>query len=186
MLIDITLKTTVKSASTAWENTDKSLVGHLGTHFDVMDKVFPLEYIKRTGVVFDVSAIRARDIDIDDVEISAVKSGDFVAFYTAFIDEVEYGTKEYFASHPQLSNALINALLEKGVSVIGIDCGGIRRGKEHTPTDRACAERGAFVVENLANLKTLVAAGPNFTAYTFPMSYEGVTGLPCRVVAEIA
>ena len=31
--------------------------GHMGTHFDVMDKVFPLDYTCRRGVVFDVSGV---------------------------------------------------------------------------------------------------------------------------------
>lgn len=42
-------------------------LGHLGTHFDVMDKEFPLEYIKRKGIIFDVSSVQGRDIDITDI-----------------------------------------------------------------------------------------------------------------------
>ena len=57
MLIDITLKVTAGLSKEAQSNQDRSLVGHLGTHFDVMDKEFPLEYTRRQGVVFDVSAI---------------------------------------------------------------------------------------------------------------------------------
>jgi len=43
MLIDITLKITPKMVSDAQGNEKKALVGHLGTHFDVMNKEFPLE-----------------------------------------------------------------------------------------------------------------------------------------------
>ena len=35
-------------------NLKKALTGHLGTHFDVMNREFPLEYIRRQAVVFDV------------------------------------------------------------------------------------------------------------------------------------
>ena len=80
---------------------------------------------------------------------------------------------------------MIDALLEKGISVIGIDCAGIRRGKEHVPTDQRCADRGVFVVENLCALKTVLDAGVRFTARTYPLRFSGVTGLPCRVVAEV-
>lgn len=59
MLIDITLKITPKMADESNKNTAKELVGHLGTHFDVMDKEFPLEYTKRRGIVFDVSRVIA-------------------------------------------------------------------------------------------------------------------------------
>lgn len=59
MLIDITLKITPKMADESNKNTAKEPVGHLGTHFDVMDKEFPLEYTKRRGIVFDVSRVIA-------------------------------------------------------------------------------------------------------------------------------
>ena len=44
MKIDITLRITPKMATDAQGNEKKALVGHLGTHFDVMNKEFPLEY----------------------------------------------------------------------------------------------------------------------------------------------
>ena len=43
MMIDITLKITPKMAVDAQGNEKKALVGHLGTHFDVMNKEFPLD-----------------------------------------------------------------------------------------------------------------------------------------------
>ena len=185
MMIDITLQITPEMMGTAWENTAKNLVGHLGTHFDVMDKEFPLEYTKRKAVVFDVSHIRGRDIGCPDVDLDQVEKDMFVAFCTGFIEEEEYGTQRYFKEHPQLSDELIDALLDKCISVIGIDCAGIRRGKEHVPADQRCADRGVFVVENLWALKDVLAAGSVFTARTYPMRVVGITGLPCRVVAEI-
>ena len=63
MLIDITLKITPKIVTDAQGNEKKALVGHLGTHFDVMNKEFPLEFTKRKGIFFDVSCIDGRDID---------------------------------------------------------------------------------------------------------------------------
>ena len=185
MMIDITLSVTPKMQDTASENTAKSLIGHMGTHFDVMDKAFPLEYTLRHGVVFDVSHIRDRDIEAEDIDLQQVRPGMFVAFYTGFVEEVEYGTQAYFKTHPQLSFALIDALLEKRISIIGVDCAGIRRGKEHVPADQHCADYGVFVVENLANLKSVLAVGAKFAARTYPVRYCGVTGLPCRVVAEV-
>ena len=118
MLIDITLKITPKMVTDAQGNEKKALVGHLGTHFDVMNKEFPLEYTKRRAIVFDVSDVGDRDIDIDDIVISKVEQNMFVAFYTGFIEKEGYGGKEYFTGHPQLSDKLIDALLDKGVSII--------------------------------------------------------------------
>lgn len=185
MLLDITLQVTPQMRGAAPEKDDRALVGHLGTHFDVMDKEFPLAYTRRKGIVFDVSAIRGRDIAISDINMALVRPEQFVAFYTGYIEEEPYGTKTYFSEHPQLSHALVDALLDKGISIIGIDCSGIRRGKEHTPKDQLCADRGVFVVENLCALQPLVAAGGRFIAHTYPVNYSGMTGLPCRVIAEI-
>ena len=159
--------------------------GHLGTHFDVMDKVFPLDYTCRRGIVFDVGHIEGRDIDIADVPLQLVEQDMFVAFRTAFGETEPYGTVRYQKEHPQLSDALIDALLEKKISIIGVDFAGIRRGKEHIPADQLCADRGVFVIENLRNLGEILAHGGSFTAHTYPLNCVGMTGIPCRVIAEI-
>lgn len=185
MLIDITLKITPKMVTDAQGNEKKALVGHLGTHFDVMNKEFPLEYTERKGIVFDVSNISNRDIELSDIELSKIEKDMFVAFYTGFIEKEEYGSAVYFKEHPQLSDELIDALLEKEISIIGIDFAGVRRGKEHTPKDQYCADRGVFIIENLCNLKEVLNNGAYFIASTYPMNYVGMTGLPCRVVARV-
>lgn len=183
MLIDITLKITPNMITDAQGNEKKSLVGHLGTHFDVMDQEFPLSYTKRKGITFDVSHITNRDITIEDIDLSMVEKDMFVAFFSGYVETVGYGGASYFSEHPQLSNDLIVALLAKEISIIGLDFAGIRRGKEHTPTDQHCANQGVFIVENLCNLDALVGKIALF--HTYPMNYAELTGLPCRVVAEL-
>ena len=185
MLIDITLKITPQMVVDAQGNEKKALVGHLGTHFDVMNKIFPLEYTERKGIVFDVSHVSNRDIEVSDIKIDLVEKDMFVAFYTGFVEKVGYGNQVYFKEHPQLSNELIDALLEKNISIIGIDFAGVRKGKEHTPTDQRCADRGVFIVENLCNLKSVLKQGGQFVACTYPMNYAEMSGLPCRVVARV-
>lgn len=185
MLIDITLKITPEITKDAPETGNKSLAGHLGTHFDVMDEEFPLAYTQRNGIVFDVSSVKNRDIGIADIDLGEVQRDMFVAFYTGYIEDIGYGSRAYFSEHPQLSDELIEALLEKGVSIIGLDFAGVRRGTEHVPKDRYCAQKGTFIIENLCNLKAVLACGAKFQANTYPMNYVGITGLPCRVIAEI-
>ncbi len=182
MLVDLTLKISPRMVSDAQGNEKKVLSGHLGTHFDVMNKEFPLEYTRRKAIVFDVTTVMSRDITIADIDLDAVNRSDFVAFYTGFIEREPYGGKKYFAEHPQLSSELIDTLIGKGVSIIGIDAAGVRRGKEHTPADQRCADHGVFVVENLCNLGNVIG---RCVINTYPMNYEGMSGLPCRVVAEI-
>lgn len=161
--------------------------GHLGTHFDVMNKEFPLDNAQVSGIVFDVSRVSDRDIEPADILIEDIQEKDFVMLYTGFMHKEPYGTKAYFTSHPQLSEALIDALLDKRVSMIGIDCAGVRRGVEHTPMDQYCADRGVFIIENLCNLEKVLVDKPaaRFRVNTFPVNFEGMTGLPCRVVAEV-
>ena len=183
MLLDLTLPITPAMWQEAKELKDPALEGHIGTHFDVMDKEFPLEYTSRKGVVFDVSAA-GEEIGMEDVDLSAVESGMFVGFYSGYGERVIYGAKGYFSGSPVLSYELIEALLEKQISVIGLDFGGIRRTPEHIPADQKCADRGVFVVENLVKLNML-AGKETFTVRIYPMALTGVTGLPCRVVAEI-
>ena len=185
MLVDITLKVTPALSQEAQSNQDRSLVGHLGTHFDVMDREFPLEYTRREGIVFDVSSVRGRDITEADVDLAQVKPGMFVAFQTGWLGEVGYGSSVYFGQHPQLSDALIDRLLDRQTAIIAVDCGGVRRGREHTPKDQYCAEKGCFVIENLCSLDALMEKGGRFIAHTYPVNFTGVTGLPCRVVAEV-
>lgn len=44
----------------------KSIRGHLETYFDVMNKEFHLDYTKRKRIVFDVSHVKERDIEVSD------------------------------------------------------------------------------------------------------------------------
>lgn len=186
MKIDLTLAVTPRMTADALGNERIAFNGHLGTHFDVMDKVFPLDYTERDGVVFDVENVGQGEVQVDDVDLSLVKEGMFVAFHSHFVEKEGYGSKAYFHEHPQLSRELIEALVARKVAIIGVDFAGVRRGKEHTPTDQRCADEGIFIIENLCNLATLLDGKPSatFLVHTYPMNFLGMTGLPCRVVAE--
>ena len=184
MPIDLTMQFTGEMLSDAQKLENKALIGHWGTHFDVMDKTFPLEYTQCKGIVFDVRNTSG-EITESDVDLSKVEKGMFVAFYTGFSQQEPYGTRRYFGEHPQLSYELIDALLKKGVWIIGVDFAGIRRTPEHIPTDRRCADAGTFVVENLCNLQLVLQQGGTFVANTYPMNFTQITGLPCRVIARV-
>jgi kynurenine formamidase len=112
---------------------------------------------------------------------------DFIMFYSGCLKENKFGTPAYLQTLLELSDALITDLVNKRVSMIGIDFPGIRKPAEHFRADQYCADHGVFVIENLANLDTLlaVAKGQPFLVHTYPVNYEGLTGLPCRVVAEV-
>lgn len=185
MLIDLTLELTPQRRIVAQGQEQIASMGHLGTHFDVMNQRFPLEFTRRAGICFDVSKIMENEIMLNDGDLGRIEEGMFVGFYTGYIDRVDYGTQAYFKQHPQLSYELIEALILKRISIIGIDCAGVRRGSEHTPIDQRCADQGVFIVENLCHLDQVLSQSSHFIAHTYPMNFAGLTGLPCRVIAEL-
>jgi len=186
--IDLTIDIDELRWSEALEKRKMSAFGHLGTHLDIMNKEFPLESTVLNGRIIDVSSVRERDIEIADADLADVVAGDFVLLYTGVLEEAGYGSEEYSKSRVQLSKGLIETLVGRKVRMIGIDGPGIRRGVEHAPMDQYCADNGVLIVENLANLGDLCSSvgKGRFTVYTFPLRLKGATGLPCRVVAEIA
>lgn len=189
MKIDLTLNVSKEKWKEVFSNEKMAAFGHVGTHYDVKNKDFSLDNIRLNGIIFDVSHVTDRDVYTSDIHADKIKERDFVIFHTGYLQNVGYGTKGYFTDHPQLSNELIDLLIEKKISILGIDSAGIRRGAEHPVIDQYCADNNIFIVENLDNLKELLLETRNknnpFVVYTFPMKMEGLDGLPCRVVAEI-
>ncbi|MBN2558124.1 MAG: cyclase family protein [Clostridia bacterium] len=187
MLIDLSIEISMGTIEAAAGREKMVAFGHIGTHFDVMDKRFPLEFTRRNGIVFDAGKADGMELEIGDIDAGLIRRGDFVAIRTGFIERTAYGTEEYFKNHPQVSRGLMDVLLDKEISIIGLDFTGLRRGAGHTAADAYCADRGVFVVENLTNLHRILAGKEvaRFTAHTYPVNYIGMSGLPCRVVAEI-
>lgn len=192
MKIDLTLEISKELLSSNLKkaiNEDKAFgaIGHIGTHFDIMDKEFPLDYINRTGKIFNVSHIRNNEISLKDIDLNEIKENNFVIFYTGYLRDMGYGTAEYLTNHPELSKELIDYLISKKVSLIGIDAPGVKRSSEHRYIDQYCADRDVFIVENINNLDLLWSEAKNnpFTMYTFPLNIKGTTGLTSRVIAEL-
>ena len=73
-MTDITLCVTPKVRESMGQNQWKAFTGHLGTHFDVMDKVFPMEYAEREGIIFDVSRVGDGEVQISDIDLTLVKA----------------------------------------------------------------------------------------------------------------
>ncbi|WP_129600036.1 cyclase family protein [Anaerophilus nitritogenes] len=167
--------------------TKRDIIGHIGTHFDVMNKEFSLENTTRNGRLFDVRNIRAREINITDIDLNKIKENDFVIFYTGYLGEEPYGTEKYFTDYPVLSKDLIDNLISKKVNLIGIDTASIVKPDIHIETDQYCADNGIFIIENLNNLELLFnkVKDKSFKVYTFPINIKNISGLPCRVIAEI-
>lgn len=187
MLIDVTLKMTSQMVQSVIRNAAHCFPGHVGTHFDTIIKEFPLEYLERQGVVFDVSYVIGREIGVSDIDISLVTAGMFVAFCSNYSNTVEYGSYEYFNQSPEVSFELIHELLKRDICIVGLDFGRTNKGKLKRVLSHFSKEKELFIIENLCNLKSILNGrrAAFFKASTFPMHYEGFSGNPCRVVARI-
>jgi kynurenine formamidase len=160
--------------------------GHVGTHFDVMDKEFPICSFKTSGRLVDISGIRAREVEVSDLVPSKIEAGDTVIFYTGYMDEFGYENRMYWKRSAELSDAAVSYLISKQIRLIALDAAGAQKPTKHQKVDKLCADNGIFIVENLDNVKALIAhRNAPFTVYTAPLKRSGLTGLPCRVIAEI-
>lgn len=184
MLTDLTLHVELNNPVMTWAKAQKSphlAMGHVGTHLDTYNKsTIPLEYFKSRSLVFDVR--HTDEVQLSDLDLSLIEPGDFVLFRTGQMERYKFGDKEYFTDHPQLADAVIDALLAKKIRFIGIDSPGIRRHAQHEQADRKCEAGGIYVIENLTNLQHLPCQA--FTIYTMWLDDELMTGLKCRVLAE--
>jgi kynurenine formamidase len=186
MLLDLTFA--VKSENLSKYKWAQKIYesGHVGTHFDVMNKTFPLESFRTKGKIIDISHIRDREVEISDLSGHSIEEGDMVIFHTGYIDELGFGTDAYIPRSAELSEATVAYLVDRKIRLIGVDAVGVQEPKKHKTVDQYCADRGVFIVENLANLQALLARSPkDFIVYTAPLNRTDWTGLPCRVVAEL-
>ena len=184
MLLNLTTRVPPGSPLLRQGAVERSLVstGHVGTHLDTYrKKPIPLEYFRCPGVLFDVSG--TEEAGLTQGELSRIPKSAFVLFHTGHIQHYPYGDSRYFSPHPFLSQPLLQALVDLDIRFIGVDCPGIRPGREHRPADELCEERGIYVIENLCNLQHLKAPGA-FQVYTMWLEDPEQTGLPCRVIAE--
>lgn len=172
-----------------WLSTQENrhlATGHVGTHLDTYEKsVISLDYIACPGVLWDVSDIAEnREVSLSDIENLRIPENAFLLIRTGRSEKEKYGTVDYFQEHPQLSNELIQWLTNQPLRFLGIDCPGIRRGKEHEPADRMLEKNGTFVIENLSGLNQLLDTDV-FQVYTLWFDDPVATGLWCKVVVDI-
>ncbi|RKP57807.1 cyclase family protein [Pararobbsia silviterrae] len=191
MLHDLTLSIDMHDPVVGKANMDQHSfmsAGHIGTHLDTyLQTPIPPEFCVRNGKVYDATAFGSADVDLSVLDGQPVEAGDFAIFHTGFLEKHPYGTREYFKDHPQLSWALIDHLIQRGVSFIGIDAAGVRRGDEHGVADRRAEEGGVYIIENLANIGGLARAAQagSFRVFTGWTGLRGFSGLSCRVIADL-
>jgi hypothetical protein len=162
-------------------------INELNNIFNSDRKNYTIEKIITRGIVFDIRHIKTGEVRINDIDLNIVMSNDFIMFYSGILSEFLYGSMEYFRTYVELSDELVDGLIARKVSFIGVDMAGAKGPQDHLRIDQYCADKGVFIIENLNNLDLLyeTTKGNPFKVYTFPVNMSGFSGLPCRVVAEI-
>ena len=168
---------------------------HLGTHLDAplhhikggktIDE-FPPERFVGDAVVLSVPKHGAEPIEVADVERSAVqpRPGDMVFLSTGCSDH--YGTPLYF-KHPYISEALARWLVERQVSIVGVDFlsadmpYAMRPPGYTAPAHKVLLGNEVLIIENLANLGAV--AGRRVRVWALPINVKGGDGALARVVA---
>ena len=79
--IDLTVKVNKTLWRDLFKNEDMTIFGHMGTHFDVMNKEFSLENTRRRGKIIDVRHVKNRDIEVEDIRSVEIAGDDFVMFH---------------------------------------------------------------------------------------------------------
>ncbi|ELY32174.1 cyclase family protein [Natrialba magadii ATCC 43099] len=181
------------------------LAEHNGTHIDAPFHLHPdgstteeiaLEECYGSAVWLDVSDAGAKgEIGPELLESAAadagveVQPGDSVLLYTGWDSYLPEDEETYLEEHPGLSEAGAEWLLERSVSVVGIDCGNVDvAGDVSFPAHRVLLRDGApeeyvLVVEHLRGVDEIPAH--RFTFNAAPLPLEGATASPIRAFAVV-
>ncbi len=159
---------------------------HVGTHIDAPLHMiaggkriceYPPEKFIGSGHLIDVRGKEVVGTEvIADVSIAV---GDIILFRSDF--DKQYGEETYFTKYPEISRALAEALIERGVSMIGLDWASPDRMPYET--HKLLLGQDILIIENLINFEKLPARG-SFRVFAFPLRLD-TEAAPARVIAEI-
>jgi arylformamidase len=168
---------------------------HLGTHIDAplhhirggktIDQIEPERFVG-DAVIVAAPKSGPQPIEVEDVERAPERPrpGDMVFFSTGCADH--YGTELYF-KHPYVSEALARWLVERQVSIVGVDFlsadmpYAMRPPGYTAPAHKILLGNEVLIIENLANLKGL--AGRRVRVFALPINVKGGDAGLARVVA---
>lgn len=165
-----------------WNERRLTFNSHFGTHIDApahmlprgrtLDQ-FPPEAFVGEALVLDVRG--QREIRAD---LSQARSGDIVLLCTG---RSALQRDRYFELAPSLSRQTAEALVKKGVKMVGMDTfspDGIEGG---FPIHHLLLGEDILILENLTGLEPLV--GKRILLVAAPLKLSKADGAPCRVFA---
>ena|SRR3989344_5304185 len=170
-------------AKEGWNEKRLTFNSHFSTHIDVPIHLvengknlddFPVGFFSGTAIVIDAFAQQPIKPDL-----SSVRAGDIVFFYTGHTDK--YHSPAFFENNPVISKETAEELVRKKAKIVGLD--------SYTPDNepfeihKILLKENILIVENLVNLKALV--GKRFECIILPLKIKDADGAPCRVVAKL-
>lgn len=170
------------------------LDSHTGTHIDAPGHVLPgavrldamdVERFLGSGLVMDVSAVRGRQVEANDLAMAASRLRDveFALLHTGWARH--WGEDEYFGPYPVLSASAAHWLAEFGLKGFGVDTISVDEiDSTQLPVHRALFARNMVIVENLGDLSPLV--GREFLFSCLPLKIVDAEGSPIRAVAIVS
>jgi kynurenine formamidase len=158
---------------------------HVGTHIDA-----PLHFLENGKKISEIPVQqyfgRGRLIDArGELTIHAgllekidIKANDIVLVLTNL--DREYTKPLYFNNFPEVTEDFAQKLIDKGVSMLGLDtCG---PDKEPYEIHKMLLGNNILITENLTNLELLI--GAEFSVIALPLKIEAEAGL-ARVIAGV-
>ncbi len=159
---------------------------HNGTHIDapahmIADgkglKYYGVERFVRKGICIDARAGFTAENIAQAIQRAGLEEGLAVLFYSGASDY--FHEERYWHDYPVLGEDAIQALIDKRVSMIGIDAGSFDNGEDF-PVHKALLGVDILLIENLTGLAPLV--GKTFDLYALPLKLE-TDGAPARAIA---
>lgn len=168
---------------------------HTGTHMDAPYHFFPkgkkineiaVETFVADALLFKLRKRAKEYITKDDIvnfeKKARIHKSDAIVFSTGWEDHAN--KNDYLTSNPGLSKDAAEYLVDKKVSIVGIDSANI----DHPSADDFAAHnillpKGVLIVENLCNLNAIKKR--RFKLVVLPLKIEGATGSPVRAIALI-
>lgn len=167
---------------------------HAGTHIDAPAHVIrggrtidqiPLERWWGPAVVVPIARDGGEAIPVQDLAAADIRRGDIVLLHTGW--DVHFDAPAY-QLHPYLGDDTARWLVDRGVSMVGIDAVSVEMPLERRPpgfdlpVHHVLLEHDVLVIENLADLGPL--SGRRVRVHAFPLDIRGGDGAPARVIAE--
>jgi arylformamidase len=157
---------------------------HNGTHIDAPAhmieggnqlKDYPVERFVRSAVCIDAR----NGFSVEAIAAAIDKPGVAVIFYTGASDYFEQ--EKYWQDYKVLDSAVARLLIDKQVSLVGVDTGSFDI-EEDFPIHKQLLAADVLLLENLTNLQELI--GKSFDIYALPLKLEA-DGSPTRVIAVV-